>query len=105
MSNLKLDLVSNFTYLGIKLDKNFIMNDHDSHLYNSALTIVYTLRTVRNFIDSKTALIIFKSHILSRLEYGSQHCIGTNSNHLDKLQKLVNQSLRICMKESRYANV
>lgn len=39
-----------------------------------------------------------KSHILSRLEYGSILAVGANKCYLDKLQKLINRSLRICLK-------
>lgn len=41
----------------------------------------------------------------SRLEYGSQLCLGANGKLLDKLQKLVNRSLRVFMRKSRYETV
>lgn len=47
----------------------------------------------------------FLKLILSRLEYGSALCVGANNLYLDRLQKLVNRSLRICLHESRDANV
>lgn len=51
------------------------------------------------------AIIIFKAHILSRLEYGSVLCIGANNVYLVRLQKLVNKSLRICFRKDWDANV
>lgn len=67
--------------------------------------MVYSLASIRKYIDEKTAVLIFKAHILSRLEYGSALCVGANNLYLDKLQKVVNKSLRICLYESREANV
>lgn len=32
---------------------------------------------MRSYVDKNTALIIFKAHILSRMEYGSLFCIGS----------------------------
>lgn len=49
-------------------------------------------------MSKKTAVIIFKSFILSRFEYGGIFCIGSNAGMIDRLQKLVNRCLRFCIK-------
>lgn len=55
------------------------------------IVLSYSLYKIMHFIDSKTAIIIFKSFILSRLEYGGLVCIGAITSVLNKLQKLVNR--------------
>lgn len=37
-------------------------------------------------------------YILSRLEYGSLFCSGSNAGVVDRLQKLVKRCLRLCLK-------
>lgn len=94
-----------YTYLGIRVDSNLCMTYHIDHLFRSALTMVFTLYKIRPYIDANTAVLIFKAHILARVEYGSLFCIGANRSHLEKLQKLVNRSLRICLKRPRDASL
>lgn len=50
-------------------------------------------------------MVIFKAYILSRLEYGSLLCTGANRSYLDKLQKLMNLSLRYCVRKNYDSNV
>lgn len=96
-----LESVDSYTYLGILIDSGLTMTNNIDHLFCSALTMVFTLYKIRPYIDEHTAILIFKAHILSRVEYGSVFCIGANKVHLDKLQKLVNRNLCICLRKPR----
>lgn len=78
------------------MDSQLSFNCHAEHLYQSAVNMVFTLKCIRLFIDKNTAIIIFKAHSISRLEYGSLFCIGSNMSKIRKLQVLMNRSLRIC---------
>lgn len=100
-----LEMVNVYTYLGIRVDAHLTMKDHLDHLYRAARSMVFTLANIRKYVDTRTAVLIFKAHILSRVEYGSELCIGANKIYLDRLQKLVNKSLRICLLRSRDSNV
>lgn len=88
--------VDNYCYLGIKLDVNYNFKYH----YNSLMTVmqdkILLLCKIRPYIDSRTAVIIYKSHMLSYLEYGSIFLDGLPLNLLSKLQRLQNKCLRIC---------
>lgn len=75
INDVALEQVKNYTYLGIRLDSNLSMKGHLEHLYRAALPMVYSLANIRKFINNKTAVLIFKAHILSRLEYGSALCV------------------------------
>lgn len=105
INNEALEQVDNYTYLGIRMDAHLTMKNHLEFLYRAALPMVYSLASIRKFIGVDTAILIFKAHILSRLEYGSTLCVGANNLYLDRLQKLVNKSLRICFHLPRDANV
>lgn len=81
------------------------MKNHLDHLYRAAASMVFSLSHIRKYIDTSTAVLIFKAHILSRIEYRSVLCSGANKSHLERLQKLINKSLRICLLKPRDANV
>lgn len=100
MNNVSLDIVNNYTYLGIKIDSELTFNGHAKHLASTTMNILYSLSVIRKYINTKTAIIIGKAFILSRLEYGAVFCMGSNCNLIDKLQKLLNKMLRICYKAS-----
>lgn len=100
-----LENVLSYCYLGIRVNSQLDFQAHITQLFHGACTHVYTLQKIRKFIDTRTALIIFKAYILSRVEYGSLFCIGVNASCLDKLQKLINRGLRICLKLPYTSNV
>lgn len=66
-----LECVTAYNYLGIRIDCNLRMHAHLTHFYRSTVNMLYSLCKLRKFMDKKTAIILFKAHILSRLEYGS----------------------------------
>lgn len=68
LNGTKLEIVARFVYFGIRLDSQLSFNEHVEHLYHSARNMVFTLNHIRSCMDRNTAIIIFKSHILSRLE-------------------------------------
>lgn len=84
-----LEYVNMYTYLGLSLDSQLTIKNHLEHLYRAAILMVFSLASIRKYIDTRTAILIFKAHILSRLEYGSVLCTGVNKIYLDQLQKLV----------------
>lgn len=70
--------------VAIRLDSQLTMKTHLEHLYRATVPMVYTLAHIRKFVDTSTVVLIFKAHILSRLEYGSALCIGANNIYLDR---------------------
>ena len=63
---------------------------------NSNYRIVQ-LNQIRKFIDKHTAITIYKQYILPKLEYASILMDGVAPTHTNRLQKLQNKGLRICM--------
>lgn len=60
--------------------------------------MIYNLILIRKYLNTESAVVIFKAYILSRIEYGALFCINARKSVLERLQKLVNKSLRICFK-------
>lgn len=96
LNNIPLECVSMYNYLGIRITSQLNFNEHGKHLFDSAVNMVYTLGTLRYYMSSKKAVLIFKAFVLSKLEYGSVFCIGSNAVIVNRLQKLVNRCLSIC---------
>lgn len=57
---------------------------------------ILLLCKIRPFIDTHTSILIYKSHLLSYLEYGSIFIDCLPLNLLQKLQRIQNKCLRIC---------
>lgn len=83
------------TFLGFVLDQDLAFHSHVKRLIQSSIAKVYTLAKVRRFIGCDTTVLIFKSFILSKLEYGDVFCGGLLKKLLSKLQISTNRALRI----------
>ena len=59
---------------------------------------IYLLSKIRQFINERTALFIYKSMIAPIIDYGDIIYMGGTEDNLSKLQKLQNRGLRICLK-------
>lgn len=92
----QISYVENYCYLGIKLDVNLNFKYHFNNLMTVLQHKVLLLCKIRPFIDSRTSVIIYKSHMLSYIEYGSVFLNGLPLNLLNKLQRVQNKCLRIC---------
>lgn len=93
--------VTEYTYLGFVLDENLSIIGHINRLTNSSTVKVFTLAKIRRYINCETAVTIFKSIILARLEYGDVFCCGATEKLLYKIQIVMNKALRICYRSRR----
>ena len=64
VNGIQLKFVNNFSYLGIVLDNKLQFNDHIKNNIKKAGHKVYMLSRIRQYIDTHTALTIFKAMIL-----------------------------------------
>lgn len=101
LNNEIVQIVSEYTYLGFVLDENLTFVSHINRLINSSTVKVFTLSKIRRYINSETAVVIFKSFILPRLEYGDVFCCGVPKKLLYKIQIVMNKALRICYRSKR----
>lgn len=100
----QIESVKSFNYLGIKIDKSLKMNIHLNNCVRKAYGKLYLLGKVRRYMDSKTALCLFKSMVLPYIEYGNSFLLGSDIAMLNKLQRAQNRGLKIALaKDMRYS--
>lgn len=66
--------------------------------------VLFSLGKVRRYITSKVAIQIYKSLIMTKLNYGGVLCFGANQANLDLLQKFQNRTLLVCLCVDRYTS-
>lgn len=92
----QLSRVEKYTYLGLIIDDKLAFKDHINQLVSKSYNKIYMLGKLRKYINPKIAIQIFKTYILSQLEYCNYLLIGSNNATLNKLQIAANHALRIC---------
>ena len=92
----KLQYVNQFNYLGIKLENTLTFEHHASETTRMVAHKLYLLSKIRKYINIQQAITIYRSMIF--LTKVSQKTI-------DKLQKLQNRALRICLARDDRSNV
>ena len=97
----KLQKVATYKYLGMTLDMNLTFNNHLQQTINVICHKLLLLCKLRKYIDRHTAIILYKSMLLSIIEYGDVIYGGCKGKLIQKLQKIQNRILRICI----YTNV
>lgn len=100
----RLDLVKSFTYLGMVLDNRLTFQQHYYNLAKKLAHKIHLLSRIRCFMDKRTALTIYKTHLLSFMEYGGIFLDGLVQQLRTKLQRSQNRCLRICHACNRYTS-
>ena len=86
-----------FNYLGVKLDCKLNFESHALETMRLVSHKIYMLSRIRNFITTHQALTIYKSKILPYFDYGDIFYINTFVKPRDKLQRLQNRGLKLCL--------
>ena len=86
-----------YKYLGIYLDSHLNFNKHIDYVTKITSHKTFLLAKIRNLIDQKTALYIFKSMIMPIFDYGDIIYEGGTKNKLLKLQRIQNRGLKMCL--------
>ena len=96
--------VTEYPYLGFQLQENMDPSTHIKYILRKANHKLYLLQRLRYFLNDFASLTVYKTHVLSILEYGLVFCQSVNKNLFDKMQKLQNRALRICLRKDRYTS-
>ena len=96
LNNTVLEKVCSYKYLGFILDDQLNFNKHMSETVNVVSHKLYLLSKIRKYLTKCACTLIFKTLILSLIEYGNIIYAGTTIRNLDKLDKLFYRGLRIC---------
>ena len=92
-----LDRVCSYKYLGFTLDDHLNFNKHISDLCNLVTHKLYLLSQIRQYLTFEACNLIFKTMVLSLIEYGDIVYSGTALLNLNKIDRLFYRGLRICM--------
>ena len=96
LNNTVLDRVCSYKYLGFILDDRLSFNKHISELCNLVSHKLYVMSKIRKYLTQNACITVFKTMILSLIEYGDIIYEGTTVKNLDNISKLFLRGLRIC---------
>ena len=102
IQNKKIQKVATYKYLGMTLDMNLNFNNHLQHVQNVISHKCLLLSKLRKYIDTYTAIILYKSMILPIMEYGNVIYGGAKGQPIKKLQTIQNRILGICLYTNEY---
>lgn len=100
----RLQSAQRYNYLGITLDNLLTFKPQIDRTVATCNNLLFSLAKIRRFITGPIAIQLYKSLIMSRLNYDSLLCLGASKHDLTKLQKVQNRALRICLCADRYTS-
>ena len=92
-----LQVVSTYKYLGITLDTRLSYNVHVSKTIANVTAKLKQFKRMRNFLNAKAALMVYKNMMLPILEYGDVFLTAASVTNKKKLQILQNKCLRCAL--------
>ena len=96
LNDVLLERVCSYTYLGFILDDHLNFNKHLNSMVSTVSHKLYLLSRIRRYLNNAACISIFKTMVLSILEYGNIIYSGTSKINLEKLDKLFHRGLKIC---------
>lgn len=105
INSIKLEIVQNYKYLGIILDEHLYFEKHVNYLISIISHRLYTLRKIRQYINEETALLLYKTMVLSYFDLGDIFYNSCKKSCLNKLQILQNNALRCIFLATRNSGI
>ena len=103
IGNDNLKMVPCFKYLGITLDSTLSFSKHIASVVQRVCHKMTLLAKLKKYLKDETALLIYKTMLLPYFDYADVIFCKANKKDIDKLQRLQNKCLRICLgKERRF---
>ena len=98
--------VCSYKYLiiGVTLDGQLNYAKHVEKLIAGASMKLRQFRRMRSFLNTKSALLVYKSMLLPLLEYGDIFLRSATVENMKKLQVLQNKGLRCALKKDKDAS-
>ena len=79
------------------LDMNLTFTNHLQQVYNMVSHKCLLLSKLRKYINTHTAIVLYKSMILPVIEYGDVIYGGAKGKPINRLQKIRQRILRMCI--------
>ena len=92
-----LERVCSYKYLGLILDEHLNYNKHVKEMSKLISHKLYLLSKIRRYITQKACITIFKTMVLSVIEYCDIIYTGTSQSNLTTIDNLFYRGLRICL--------
>ena len=105
LSGSNLHYVKHFNYLGMKLEDTLTFELHAAETMKMVAHKLYLLSRIRKYITSGQSIAIYKSKVVPYFDYGDIFLMNINKKTIDKLQKLQNRALRLCLALDGRSNV
>ena len=102
LSNQILERVCSYKYLGLILDEHLTFNKHIKELKRIVSHKLYLLSKIRKYITTDACINIFKTMVLSVIEYCDILYAGTSQKNLSDIDKMFYRGLRICTYSNNY---
>ena len=82
LDNSNIEIKDELKLLGVTIDSKLSYTTHIKNILGKIHAKAGALRRIRNFIDSKTAMRIYKAYILPHFDYCSPLFVGLSSTFL-----------------------
>ena len=102
LSDQILEPVCSYKYIGLILDEHLTYNKHIKEMNRQVSHKLYLLSKIRRYITVDACINIFKTMVLSLIEYCDIVYSGTTQRNLNYIDKLFYRGLRICLHTNNY---
>ena len=92
-----MEFVSQYKYLGVKLDSNLAFTKHLNNVIRIVSHKINLLAKVRQVVDNRASLLIYKTMILPYFDYGDILFMKSQKHLLSKLDHLQKRALKMCL--------
>ena len=92
-----LQTVTSYKYLGVTLDGQLNYNLHVNKIIGSVTSKLRQFKRMRTFLNTKAAILVYKSMLLPILEYGDVFLSASTDVNKRRLQILQNKGLRCAL--------
>ena len=92
-----LEFVDSYNYLGFLLDSEMTLKPLLSHIKKITTAKIKILHKIRRYIDSSSALAIYKQMILPLFDYSGFLLLACLKTDREDLQIIQNNALRLCL--------
>ena len=94
----KIKVVPTYKYLGVMLDSTLTYKAHIAYVSRIILHKIAVLSAVRKYLTKDVAIKVYKSMVLPYFDYGDVIYHTAGKGDLEKLQRLQNRCLKICLR-------
>ena len=97
INNAPIHRAPSYKYLGMTLDSSMSFKPHLATVVRSVSHKIYLLSRIKKFLSNRSALLVYKTMVLPFFDYADVVYHNANTAELEKLQRLQNRALKLCL--------